>query len=330
MATDESASLIESLRDALGNARAASFQLMGEDLSLVTGARLRAAAARYEAELSSVPPALRARFEAEQAAFAREAHTWLRRYNRSLHGRVHGYIALGRRLELAYPWPVVALLGLCDVIEGIHRDHLYGILGDAVARIPLPGFDVLAKVIDGVDDILRRTNRSIFADSVPTVLFALRAHELRRAGEAALAEALLGGPLPLLFDEENRRLARAIYDGLAIDDAALRFTRLSALTLEHFGREQAIFSYHLGAAEKRGGSQLVRRLTRMKRVQAPVIERGLRGPRVVFRDFELPAGFDMRDHQARVEIFGRAFVHSVTQSHEDYQVAARYVEQRFG
>jgi hypothetical protein len=330
MTVDKGASLIESLRDALGDEGAASFQLMGEDMVLVTGARLRAAAERYEAELASVPKELREGFEAEQAAFAREAHDWLKRYNRSLHGRVHGYVELGRRLDFEYPWPVVALLGLTRVIGGLQRNHVYGVLGETVARVPLPGLDALARGIDRVDDLLRRTNRGIFADSVPTVLFALRAHALRRAGDEALARALLDGPLPLLFDEENRRLARALYEGLAIPDAALRFAHLSALTIEHFGREQAIFSHHMGAAKNGGGSKLMARLSRMRSVPAPVIERGRGGARVVFRDFALPEGFDLRDHQARVEAFGRAFVLSVTGSREDYETATQYVERRFG
>jgi len=331
MATDDKgASLIENLRGALGNAGAASFQLMGEDLSLVTGAALRAAAARYEGELASLSPELRDRFEAEQAAFAREAHHWLKRHNRSLHGRTQGYLELGRRLDFAYPWPVVALLGLCQVISGLDRNHAYGFLGTTAARIPLPGLDALAKVIDGVDDVLRRTNRAIFADSVPTVLYALRAHDLRRSGALPLAQALLDGPLPPLFDEESRRLARALYEGLAIEDPAERFARLSALTVEHFSREQAIFSHHMSFADNRDGSKLMARLARVKRVPAPVIERGRGGARVVFRDFALPDGFDMRDHEARVEAFGRAFVLSVTGSREDYATAVRYVERRFG
>jgi hypothetical protein len=140
---------------------------------------------------------------------------------------------------------------------------------------------------------------------------------------------LLSGPLPITFDEESRALAGALCDGLGLPEPA-RFHMLSALTLRHFSREQAIFSYHLGA---RGGgkrSRLVDRLTRLRSVPAPVIVRRGRGRTVEFRPFALPAGFDMRDHDARVEAFGRAFVTSVTLEPEDYRAAVELVEQRFG
>ena len=55
-----------------------------------------------------------------------------------------------------------------------------------------------------------------------------------------------------------------------------------------------------------------------------------RGRRVVFRAYKLPSGFDIRDHQTRVEHFGRAFVASVTSDREDYDAAVRYVIDRFG
>src|SRR5262245_43830101 len=119
-------SLVDSLQ-ALLVRRTSSFQLMGEDLALISGAALREAAAGYEAELGKLPPGLAARFEAEQALVLREAHQWLCKYNRSVHTRLRGYLALGRRCEFEYPWPVVAMLGICQVLTGIRRNRLYAL-----------------------------------------------------------------------------------------------------------------------------------------------------------------------------------------------------------
>jgi len=100
--------------------------------------------------------------------------------------------------------------------------------------------------------------------------------------------------------------------------------------LRHFGREQAIFSHHLGAQPARKESAVVRRLATLRAVPAPVIEHGWRGRRVVFRAFKMPPGFDIRDHDTRVREFGRAFVDSVTADRKDYDAAVRYVIDRFG
>jgi hypothetical protein len=161
---------------------------------------------------------------------------------------------------------------------------------------------------------------------LPTVLLALRAHALRDAGEAAVAEALLDGPLPPTFDEECRALARALYDGLGVRDGAGRFLALSRLTSRHFAREQAIFSYQIGPPPSREQPRVIRRLLAIRAVPAPVIADG----RVTLAPFALPAGFDLRDHGARVALFGRAFVDSVTRSVGDYRSAAAHVVARYG
>ncbi|MGN6110339.1 MAG: hypothetical protein ACTHU0_34870 [Kofleriaceae bacterium] len=77
-----------------------------------------------------------------------------------------------------------------------------------------------------------------------------------------------------------------------------------------------------------GGDMLAgrRKLPAARALPAPVIERGA----LVFRPFALPAGFDLRDHDARVELFGRAFVTSVTRSRADYGIAKSWVVAQFG
>lgn len=323
--------LVKVLREMSRDERAASYQLLGEDLALIPGARLREAAEAYEAEVARhVPGPLRARFEAEQEAFAREAHGWLRRYSRSVHGRIRGYLALGRLCRFEYPWPVVAVLGICQVLTGFTRTRLYGLLGSAASRA---GHEALGQVTERIDEVLRRTNRGIFADSVPTVLLALRAHDLRARGEGDLAEALLCGPPPPTLDDDCRDLARALFCGLAIPEGRRRFEALADLTLRHFGREQAIFTYHMGSSEGRAparASALLKSLTAPRAVPAPVVERTRSGRRVVFRPYRLPPGFEMTDHAARVEAFGRAFVRSVTSDPLDYRAAVAYVVDRFG
>lgn len=322
-------SLIKTLRPVLGDA--ASFQLMGEDLALVSGPHLRAAADAYDAALAALDPHVRPRFEAEQAAFLLDAHAWLRRHNRSVGGRIAGYLELGRACDFTYPWPVVAILGICQVTGGLQRNRLQGLLAPALARLGAPA---LARLIDRSDDVLRRTNRGIFADSVPTVLYGLRAHALRESGDPALADALLNGPLPPIFDEHSRDLATRLDRALAIPDPHARFHELAALTLHHFDREQAIFTHHMGAASTdhttSRGSTLLQRLNASDTVPAPAIVHTPRGRRLIFRPFALPRGFNMRDHHARVEAFGRAFVTSITADPDDYRAATDYVLTTFG
>jgi hypothetical protein len=307
-----------------------SFQLMGEDLWLLSAAALREGLAAYDAELErTVPRELRGDFEREQTAVLTRAHGWLRRYNRTIHGRIRGYLSLGRACHFEYPWPVVAVLGICQVLRGVDRSRVYGLLGRLASRA---GYTLLEEIAGGMGDVLLRTNRGIFADSIPTVLYSLRCHDLRTAGKSHLAEALLVGPLPALMDEESRSLCRTLYEALAIDDGEARFRRLADLTLVHFAREQAIFSYHMGPPPpaRRRRSALVERLSRVSEVVAPAIEESRRGPRLVFRPYALPKGFAMADHETRVREFGRAFVTSVTRTLPEYRAALRYVLTRFG
>jgi hypothetical protein len=119
-----------------------------------------------------------------------------------------------------------------------------------------------------------------------------------------------------------------VYDGLGVRDDEERFARLAAVTLQHFGREQAIFTYHLGRGKTRSG--LLASMTRVRSVAAPRIVRGRRGLELTFLPYALPAGFEMSDHEARVEQFGRAFVRSITATRPEYEVATRYVNDRFG
>ncbi|MCA9524326.1 MAG: hypothetical protein KC609_25335 [Myxococcales bacterium] len=305
---------------------ASSFRLEGDELWRLTGEEMARAGTAWRERLStSVPKAHRERFLVEQRGFADEAQRFLGRYNSSVSRRVKGYVELGRRCRFEYPWPVVAILGICQVLEGVHKTYLYGL----AARL-FRG-SALDRLADETHDVLRRTNRGIFSDSVPTLLYALRLHRLRLAGESDLADSLRDGPLPPLMDEESRALISGLYAGLAIPDATERFRCLADLTLRHFGREQAIFSHHLGPPSIRApkGSSF-QRLVELRSVPAPMVERGVLRRRVRFRPYALPPGFDIRDHAARVASFGDAFVRSVTAEAVDYQAAVDYVLRRFG
>jgi hypothetical protein len=306
--------VIHALRARLGEPDAPSFRLMGEDLQLLTLADVRDA---IEAQLAAIDPAIADAILDEERALATESHRWLRKYNRSMHGRVAGYLELGRRCEFRYPWPIVAILGIVQVMQGMDRARIYGLAGRLASRFGYMFFEQLG---DASEDILRRTNRGIFADSVPTVLRALRAEQLRREGKGALADALVDGVAALLWDQECATLCRSITDGLTRDTEAERFRALAATTLRHFDREQAIFTHHISARSKQ------RKLPAAKAVPAPRVERG----KLVFKPFPLPAGFDMRDHGPRVDAFGRAFVTSITGSLADYRVARDWVITRFG
>ncbi|HEY2748492.1 MAG TPA: hypothetical protein VGL86_27910 [Polyangia bacterium] len=315
--------LIDALRRRLGDDRAQSFQLFGEDLFALTGEDFAEAAAAWRAALERVPVRLRARVDEELTALQRETHQFLRRYNRSVHARVGGYVEIGRRCRFAYPWPVVAILGIEQVMEGMRQNRVYGIFGEAARRL---GWRGLAELTDGSEDVLRRTNRGIFADSLPTVLLALRADELRREGQGELAAALVDGPLPPTFDEECRALARALFEGLAIAEPETRFATLARLTARHFAREQAIFTHHIGPPPSRPQPWALRRLLALRAVPAPVVD----GRRVTLAPFSLPRGFDMRDHDARVALFARAFVDAITRNAGEYHVAVAHVVARWG
>jgi hypothetical protein len=315
--------LVEALRRRLGDPQARSFQLMGEDLALLTGGDLAEAAQAWQAALDAIPLLVRPRLVEVLTELQAQAHAFLRKYNRNVHARVAGYVEMARRCRFAYPWPVVAILGIEQVLSGLRQNRLYGLVGEAARWL---GFRALSQLSDGSDDILRRTNRGIFADSVPTMMLALRARSLRQAGETALAEALVEGPLPPFFDDECRALARALTAGLELPDPGARFEALAELTLRHFGREQAIFSFQIGPAPTRQPPALIRRLLAVRDLPAPVVEDG----QVVIRPFVLSPGFDLRDHDARVAELGRAFVTSVTTRVEDYRHACTHVLARWG
>jgi hypothetical protein len=313
--------LFDALRGRLG-ARAGSFRLMGEDLALVGVDELRAAVAASDAALARLAPAVRDELLAEERALAGEAHRWLTRYNRSVHARLAGYLELGTRCEFAYPWPVVAILGVQQVITAMNQNRVWGLAGRAAARF---GWGRYERLADRSEDVLRRTNRGIFADSVPTVLRVLRADALRAEGKVALADALVDGVANPLWDDELRALARVIADGLAIADPGRRFTALAAATLRHFGREQAIFTHHMGVLRDPppGGKR-----PEIRDILGPAIERGRGGKRLVWKRYPLPPGFDLRDHDARVRELGAAFVTSVTRDPDDYRVATAWVVTR--
>jgi hypothetical protein len=315
--------LLDALRRRLGDPEAQSFQLMGEDLALLTGEDLIEAGRAWQAALERIAPALRARVSDELTELQRQAHRFLRKYNRSVHARLAGYVEIGRRCRFAYPWPVVAILGIEQVLTGMRHNRIYGLVGEVAGRL---GWRALDQLTDGSEDVLRRTNRGIFADSLPTVMLALRAHELTAAGQRALAEAILEGPLPPLFDEECRALARALCAGLELPAGDERFRALARLTARHFAREQAIFTFQIGPPPSRAQPRVIRRLLALRAVPAPVIERG----RVALKPFALPAGFDMRNHAARVALFGHAFVDSVTRSRDEYRHAVAHVIARWG
>lgn len=292
-----------------------SFRVMGEDLQALTFEQLADAVRRQEAVIAMLPPDVYAAVLAEEQALAADAYAMLRRFNRSMHARVAGYLELGRRCDFRYPWMVVAVLGIVQVMGGLDRARLYGLAGRVASRF---GYAFLEQLGDASEDILRRTNRGIFADSVPTVLRAIRAAELR-ASSPAVADALIDGTAAVLYDAESAALCRSIADGLAEPDAVRSFHALSATTAQHFAREQAIFTHHIASKTAK------RKLPAAKSVPAPVVRRG----KLSFRPFALPAGFDLRDHAARVDQFGRAFVASVTSSPSDYRIARDHVLARF-
>ena len=148
-----------------------------------------------------------------------------------------------------------------------------------------------------------------------------------RRGQAA-TETPLEGPLLPAMDEESRGRARKLYDALGIEGAEQRFRALADLTAAHFDREQAVFTAGMGATRSGAAPRwppLKERLTRLTTVNAPTV----REERLKFEAWSLPKGFDVRDHQARAEQFGRAFVRSITGSIDVYRVAAAEVIRRY-
>lgn len=319
--------LVESLR-ARAEPDAGSFRLAGEDLAALTGEDLLEAASRYRHQLEqSVPLEVRTRFAEEQSAHAAEAVAWLRRHNKSLASRIRGYVALGSAVHWAYPWPVVAILGLCEVQKGMTRMRAWGLLGRVARRARVTAIE---DVVDLTEDVLRRTNRGIFADSVPVVLYALRVQRLRAGGEHDLADALLAGPLPPAMDDECRHLATRLEPLLGMPASRERFEALAALTLRHFRREQAIFSHHLGRPDGKKLPRWLAEVTAVRTVGAPAIVRDGGRKTLELVPYSLPDGFDMRDHEARVAAFGAAYVESVTRTEDDYAIARDWVLSRYG
>ena len=322
--------LIDSLRLPLRNPAAQSFILWWDDFQLVGPDELTAALEEHRQGLERLGPAQREFLSAAHTAFRKEAHDFLRRHNVNVHRRIAGYLALGRRCQFRYPWPVVAVLGICQVIEGMKKNRSWAMAGDVFSKL---GSDALVRLSDNSEDLLRRTNRGIFADSVPTVLYALRVLDHARRGEHELVHLLIHGPLPITFDEESRTIIAEFVAAMLLTDEEMRFARLSKLSLRHFAREQAIFSYHLSghsSAETKKSGGLGAKLFALREVDAPSIERDKKGRRrLVFSPYKLPRDFDIRDHETRVREFGRAFVSSVTASRDDYQTATDYATRRF-
>ena len=312
--------LADALRRTLPAADASSFRLAGEELWLVTGADLRRAADEWSLALGRVPTALRPRLEDEHAGLARAAHHWLTMFNGNLEARLRGYAAIGRAFAWELPWPAVAILGVLRVKGGVRQSEAIRLAGLAASEV--------GEIGDWIQDVLRRTNRGIFADSVPCALWALRAATLRASGDAELANVLLEGPLPPAMDDESRRIARGIEAALQLDDGDARFRALAAMTLQQFDREQAVFTAQMGAHREGEGPEwngLRRWFTRMSSVDAPVVEGGKLRSRV----YRFPSHFDVRDHRARSQHFAQAFVTSVTGSAADFRVAVAEVIRRW-
>jgi hypothetical protein len=323
------ATLTDRLSLHLPNAK--SFQLQGEDLVLIGGEDLVAAAEDWRHELDArVPVPMQPAFLREQAAAAAEAQRWLRRHNVSLHDRIAGYLALADLVE-DYPWPIVAILGLMEVRGSIRR---FGALTAGSPLLARVGQTRWTRMADRTLDILRRTNRGIFADSVPLVLYALHVRALERDGQHELARALVDGPLPPVWDAAQAAVLVRLVDGLREPDPERRFRSLADLTVDQFEREQQVFTHHLGgdrpAAERpnrrptHGAAARLQAWLAPPQVRAPRIEHSSGARRLVFAECPLPPEFDLRNHAARVELFSEVFVRSVLGSREDYACASRW------
>ena len=121
-----------------------------------------------------------------------------------------------------------------------------------------------------------------------------------------------------------------MYEGLGLEDREERFRCLAEVTLAHFAREQAILSFHMGVRASSSPpsprkSWVARRLD-PKSVYAPRI----RNRTLELAPFPLPDGFQMKDHERRVEVFGEAFVKSITRTRDEYEIARDWVVGRFG
>src|SRR5690606_10538178 len=83
-----------------------------------------------------------------------------------------------------YPWPIVAILGLMEVRGSLTR---FGALTAGSPLLARLGGQRWTRMADRTLDALRRTNRGIFADSVPLILYALHVRALDRDGRSQLA-----------------------------------------------------------------------------------------------------------------------------------------------
>ncbi|NUO53736.1 MAG: hypothetical protein HOV80_33225 [Polyangiaceae bacterium] len=316
--------LIQQLRRVIADPTARSFRVVGDDFHGLTFADLKAAAAEYDDALRVVPSALRETVKSEHEAHAREVQLTLRASSRDVYQRVRGYLAVAQRTGFELVWPTVAALGISQILAGAGAYRLVSLLGEYANAL---GYDGVSELSAAIDDMVRRANRSIYADSISTSLFALRCVALRRSGRSALADALLAGPPPLTMDEQSWRIVRSIDLAASIDDGKARFTELARIAFDEFEREQAALTYHLdGRLELRGAPDWIQKRLRIQSVTLPVIE----GGRLSFRKELLPDGFDLTDHRARVEGPGRAFFDAVTQSPEAFRATVAYVVRRFG
>ncbi|HLT40309.1 MAG TPA: hypothetical protein VK034_28715 [Enhygromyxa sp.] len=311
---------------------ARGFALMGEDLLLIGGDDLLAAGQAWQRELDErVPAAMQPAFSREQAAAVAEAHRFTRRYNISLADRIRGYLELAERLDHQYPWPIVAILGLMEVRGSLTR---FGALTAGSPLLARLGGQRWTRMADRTLDALRRTNRGIFADSVPLILYALHVRALERDGQSELARLLAAGPLPPIWDASQAVVLGRLLAGLAEPDPERRFRSLADLTLDQFEREQQVFTHQLGGdrptdgkpnhARSRGPAAWLQGWLAPPQVSAPRIEGPAGARRLVFAPTPLPPGFDLRDHGARVELFSQIFVRSVLGSQADYHAAARW------
>jgi hypothetical protein len=312
--------LNHALRRAFEPADASSFRLSSDELWLVTGADLKKAADEYDQAMSKVKPDLRKRLVDEHVELATATWKWLRKFNVSMEERMAGYSALGRAFAWEYPWPAVAVFGTLAMRTGLRQSEALRLAGSAVRPV--------LEVGDWMQDVLRRTTRGVFADSIPAALWALRCHCLRQAGESMVADALLDGPLPPAMDDENLSVMRNLDATLKLENAEQRFSALTDMSMKQFDRDQAVFTGALGSM--RNGrlpswEPWRVRFTRMKKVEAPVI----RGEKLVLEPFALPRDFEVRNHGQRTELFGQAFVSSITGSIKDFKVAVADVSKRF-
>lgn len=312
--------LTDALKKSLGANDSSSFLLSSDELWLVTGADLRKAADEYDQALSRVKPDLRKRLAEEHVELATASWKWLRRFNVSLEERLAGYSAMGRAFGWEYPWPAVAVLSMMTLRAGLRQSEAFRLAGMAVRPV--------LEVGDWLQDVLRRSNRGMFADAIPTALWALRCHGLRQKGEGMVADALLDGPLPPAMDEECRSVLRNLDAALRLTNAGERFFALTRMTAKQLEREQAVITAHLGA-QRNGRNPSWEpwrfRFTRMKKVEAPVI----RGGKVSFEGFALPKDFEIRNHGQRTELFCKAFLEPLTGSIADFKVAVAEVARRY-